>query len=66
MNENKTSADAQTNVQPSDRIRLELEQRRRDLFPGNDQIAEATFVGEDFPLGQACDLSGEGTCEACQ
>ena len=20
----------------------------------------------DFPLGQACDLSGEGTCEACQ
>lgn len=20
----------------------------------------------DFPLGNACDLSGEGTCEACQ
>lgn len=20
----------------------------------------------DFPLGKACDLSGEGTCEACQ
>lgn len=20
----------------------------------------------DFPLGQACDLSGDGTCEACQ
>lgn len=20
----------------------------------------------DFPLGPACDLSGEGTCEACQ
>ncbi len=20
----------------------------------------------DFPLGQACDLSGEGACEACQ
>ena len=23
-------------------------------------------VGDDFPLGKACDLSGEGTCEACQ
>jgi hypothetical protein len=21
---------------------------------------------DDFPLGKACDLSGEGTCEACQ
>lgn len=21
---------------------------------------------DDFPLGQACDLSGDGTCEACQ
>lgn len=20
----------------------------------------------DFPLGEACDLSGEGACEACQ
>jgi len=20
----------------------------------------------DFPLGKACDLSGEGTCESCQ
>lgn len=20
----------------------------------------------DFPLGKACDLSGDGTCEACQ
>lgn len=20
----------------------------------------------DFPLGKACDLSGEGNCEACQ
>lgn len=23
-------------------------------------------VTEDFQLGRACDLSGEGTCEACQ
>lgn len=21
---------------------------------------------DDFPLGKACDLSGEGTCESCQ
>lgn len=21
---------------------------------------------DDFPLGKACDLSGEGDCEACQ
>lgn len=21
---------------------------------------------DDFPLGKACDLSGDGTCEACQ
>jgi len=23
-------------------------------------------VDDDFPLGKACDLSGEGTCESCQ
>lgn len=23
-------------------------------------------ASNDFPLGNACDLSGEGTCEACQ
>lgn len=29
--------------------------------------AEAAPVDDnDFPLGKACDLSGEGTCEACQ
>jgi len=27
---------------------------------------EAAAPAEDFPLGKACDLSGEGTCEACQ
>ena len=21
---------------------------------------------DDFPLGQSCDLSGDGSCEACQ
>ena len=23
-------------------------------------------VGDDFPLGKACDLSGDTACEACQ
>ena len=27
-----------------------------------DLVAQA----DDFPLGQACDPSGDGTCEACQ
>jgi uncharacterized protein YodC (DUF2158 family) len=27
-----------------------------------DLVAQA----DDFPLGQACDLLGDGTCEACQ
>lgn len=28
----------------------------------------ALFAGDDndFPLGKACDLSGEGSCESCQ
>lgn len=26
----------------------------------------APAADNDFPLGQACDLSGEGACEACQ
>lgn len=27
----------------------------------------AGFIPDnDFPLGKACDLSGEGTCESCQ
>lgn len=32
-------------------------------------LAERRFkaaADNDFPLGNACDLSGEGTCEACQ
>lgn len=28
--------------------------------------AFATPENADIPLGQACDLSGEGACEACQ
>lgn len=28
--------------------------------------AKAGKGSDDFPLGKACDLSGEGGCEACQ
>lgn len=30
------------------------------------KLAAAPADNNDFPLGKACDLSGEGTCEACQ
>lgn len=32
------------------------------------RLGELDLVSQadDFPLGQACDLSGDGTCEACQ
>jgi hypothetical protein len=30
------------------------------------KLAAAPAADNDFPLGKACDLSGEGTCEACQ
>lgn len=32
----------------------------------NQRIAGFIPEENDFPLGKACDLSGEGTCEACQ
>ena len=38
-------------------------------YPCNPDIFAATYESaddNDFPLGKACDLSGEGTCEACQ
>ena len=38
-------------------------------YPCKPDIFEATYESaddNDFPLGKACDLSGEGTCEACQ
>lgn len=33
-----------------------------------DQVEQPEPVQDDndFPLGKACDLSGEGECEACQ
>lgn len=41
-----------------------------ELYPCKPDIFAATYEpaedDNDFPLGQACDLSGEGTCEACQ
>lgn len=30
------------------------------------KLAAQAAHDDDFPLGKACDLSGEGTCEACQ
>ena len=49
---------------------------RRAMLPGwlasqTDMLATdwhivASKDDGDFPLGKACDLSGEGTCEACQ
>lgn len=30
------------------------------------KLAATPTDDNDFPLGNACDLSGEGTCEACQ
>lgn len=39
-------------------------------YPCKPDIFAATYEpaedDNDFALGQACDLSGEGTCEACQ
>lgn len=34
--------------------------KRIELFTPNKED------DNDFPLGKACDLSGDGTCEACQ
>lgn len=31
-----------------------------------EEISKRKEADNDFPLGQACDLSGEGICEACQ
>lgn len=39
------------------------EQKHDDQQP---QAAQPAQDDNDFPLGQACDLSGEGECEACQ
>ena len=32
----------------------------------DERIALIEEDDTDFPLGKACDLSGDGTCEACQ
>ena len=44
-------------------IRLSAEALKK---PGAFFRIQSAPVGDDFPLGKACDLSGEGTCEACQ
>jgi phosphotransferase system HPr-like phosphotransfer protein len=50
-------------------LRAQLQLRLDELFPDNAAVVDVTPKPRDendFPLGQACDLSGEGTCEACQ
>jgi hypothetical protein len=47
-----------------------VENAKHELWPLmgyelRSQLAAPT-PDNDFPLGKACDLSGEGTCEACQ
>lgn len=39
-----------------------FEEKRRQ---GEQKAAQAQ-EDNDFPLGKACDLSGEGTCDSCQ
>lgn len=34
---------------------------KKDLY-----VPITPIEDNDFPLGKACDLSGEGACEACQ
>ena len=40
----------------------------QQLEPDFDQVEQPEPVQDDndVPLGKACDLSGEGECEACQ
>lgn len=48
---------------------LPREQQAKDfIFRAVVHALRPTAPAEDndFPLGKACDLSGEGTCEACQ
>jgi hypothetical protein len=45
---------------------------RKEILSWFHDTAAAALEGaekqddNDFPLGKACDLSGEGACEACQ
>ena len=43
------------------------ENRQSEAEEAEQQPAPAPAQDDnDFPLGNACDLSGEGNCEACQ
>lgn len=50
------------------RIEMSNEQQTQNEPVTESPVAEGGDAADDndFPLGQACDLSGEGTCEACQ
>jgi hypothetical protein len=49
-------------------LRAQLDLRLQEMLPELCVVTDVQVKGEDndFPLGQACDLSGEGGCEACQ
>ena len=36
------------------------------VYAAREKLTLTAASDTDFPLGKACDLSGEGTCEACQ
>ena len=40
-----------------------FEEKRRK---GEERAAQEQAEDNDFPLGKACDLSGEETCDSCQ
>ncbi len=57
------------NDDPATGEQVAIENARNELWPLmgyelRSKLASASV--DDFPLGKACDLSGEGTCEACQ
>lgn len=39
---------------------------RAASLPWDQRHKQPAQDDNDFPLGKACDLTGEGTCEACQ
>lgn len=59
------------NDDPAIGEQVAIENARNELWPLmgyelRSKLAATPAADNDFPLGKACDLSGEGTCEACQ
>lgn len=45
---------------------LRIQRFKPEAAPAVAASTHGMVSGDDFPLGKACDLSGEGGCEACQ